>query len=117
MANNLRIDSQTHGVYVDGTKISVRSMRIELLPDRVPVAEIELLPQEIDYEHLTQTELFLHPESIAECVRGVQFELQINQEFRDGFIASIKSALDDYSGEEDNEELARRILERVSGEC
>ena len=104
-----------HQVFVDGTEIkNVRSMTFDVEPDAIPEANIEVVGR-LDYNGLAEIGLMLDPESVKECILGLRFAIQMDEDLRNGFVASIKSALDEAGNYENNEKLSERILDRVLG--
>lgn len=104
-----------HQVFVDGTEIkNVRSLVFNVDVDSTPEATIEVSGK-LDYNGLARIGLTLEPEAVRECIMGLQFALQMDDDLRNGFIASIKSALDEAKNYESNEKLSERILDRILG--
>lgn len=105
-----------HEMYVGGTKVDcVRSIVFTAEPDSVPKVELELVAG-LSYDGLADIDLYVHPESVTECIKGIQFSLKMDDDFRDALHKSIKSVLDESetSGEDlTNYEIADRIIERV----
>lgn len=105
-----------HEVYMNGAEIkNVHMIDFHVEPASIPSAEIEVNGQ-LDFNGLADVGLRLNPLSVRECIRGILFELKINDDFRKGFLASIQSALDDADNYTKNEKLAEEILERLIGD-
>lgn len=104
-----------HQVFIDGTEIkNVRSLVFGVDVDSIPEATIEISGK-LDYNGLARIGLTLEPEAVRECIMGLQFALQMDYDLRNGFVASIKSALDEAKNYESNEKLSERILDRILG--
>lgn len=104
-----------HKVIVDGQRIRCSNVALFMNAGSIPEAEIEVIPHDLDILAKCETKFFLHPRSIKECMQGIRFELMIDDAFRDGFIASIESALDEAEATDSRRMIAERILERIIG--
>ena len=105
-----------HQVFIDGTELkNVRSLVFGVYADSIPEANIEVCGK-LDYNGLAKIGLTLEAESVKECILGLRFAIQMDDDLRNGFIASIKSALDEAGNYENNEKLSERILDRILGE-
>ena len=105
----------TTAIEVDGKEFNLYSMeRAVFTMDResVPSAEITLsgVPDIIDDMDLTVT---LDPKTTRDCVKYLALQLQLDDAFREAWIASIASALADTEFESDNYKKAQRILNRI----
>lgn len=108
-------DGRLYDIYLDGQEIRhVRSIDFHVDPESIPEVDLTIA-SEIDYNGLAEVNLFLHPESVSECVKGLRFALMTDDSLRRAFKASIKSALDEASNYEANDSLAERIFNRVVG--
>lgn len=102
-------------VDVNGKEINnISSIEFYADPYQIPVVQLGLASG-IDYDGLADIGIDISPESTAECISGLGFALQMDEDLRNGFLASIRSALDEAGNYENNEKLAERILDRVLG--
>ena len=105
-----------HDVFINGIQIdNVRSLDFHVDPESIPEVDITVLGN-LDYNGLAIVGLNLNPESVVECIKGLKLELMLNDDLRNAFKASIKSALDDAKNYEPNDRIADRIFERILGE-
>lgn len=121
MVGNIKIRQITdpatllYNVDVNGKEINnISSIKFYADPYQIPVVQLGLASG-IDYDGLADIGIDISPESTAECISGLGFALQMDEDLRNGFLASIRSALDEAGNYENNEKLAERILDRVLG--
>lgn len=121
MVGNIKIRQITdpatllYNVDVNGKEINnISSIEFYADPYQIPVVQLGLASG-IDYDGLADIGIDISPESTAECISGLGFALQMDEDLRNGFLASIRSALDEAGNYENNEKLAERILDRVLG--
>lgn len=121
MVGNIKIRQITdpatllYNVDVNGKEINnISSIEFYVDPYQIPVVQLGLASG-IDYDGLADIGIDISPESTAECISGLGFALQMDEDLRNGFLASIRSALDEAGNYENNEKLAERILDRVLG--
>lgn len=101
-----------HKVYSDGQELNyIRSIDVDICVGEVPTVTIEFASA-FAFDEIAQLECVLHPDSITECVKGIQFEMRMDPEFRQAVKDSILSAITD-SDWESADGLADAILERV----
>lgn len=104
-----------YSVEIGGTPINyVRSVDFFADAGCVPTVILELVSG-FEFDGLADIGINISPESTAECIKGLGFALQMDEDLRNGFLASIRSALDEAGNYENNEKLAERILDRVLG--
>lgn len=102
----------SHKVYADGTELDyIRSVNVDIDALEIPTVTIEFASA-FAFDEMARLECVLHPDSITECVKGIQFEMRMDSDFRDAVKASILSAITD-SDWESADGLADAILERV----
>lgn len=92
----------------------VRAVDFHAEPYEVPHVDLELVSG-FEFDGLADIGINISPESTVECIRGLDFALRMDESLRDGFLASIRSALDEAGNYENNDKLAERILDRVLG--
>lgn len=121
MVGNIKIHQITdtatplYDVDVNGKKINnITSIEFYVDPYQIPVVQLGLASG-IDYDGLADVSIDISPESTVECIRGLDFALRMDEDLRNGFLASIRSALDEAGNYENNNKLAERILDRVLG--
>lgn len=103
-----------HKVIYDGKELDgVRSLTMSIEPDALPKVDVDLISRSIDFDNMADVNFYLHPMSVAECIKGLRFALATDDVLRDGFVASIKSALDDANNYTPNDKLAEEILDRI----
>lgn len=101
-----------HKVYSDGQELNyIRSVDVGICVGEVPTVTVEFV-SDFAFDEIARLECVLHPESITECVKGIQFEIRMDDEFRQSVKDSILSAITD-SDWESADELAEAIVERV----
>lgn len=104
-----------YSVEIDGTPIDyVRSVEFYADAGAVPTVNLEVVSG-FAFDGLADIGINISPESIVECIRGLDFALRMDDDLRNGFLASIRSALDEAGNYENNNKLAERILDRVLG--
>ena len=104
-----------YSVEIDGTPVNyVVAIDFRAEPCEVPHIDLELVSG-FEFDGLAEIGINILPESIVECIRGLDFALQMDEDLRNGFLASIRSALDEAGNYENNNKLAERILDRVLG--
>lgn len=102
----------SHKVYADDTELSyIRSVNVDIDALEIPTVTIEFASA-FAFDEMARLECVLHPESITECVKGIQFEIRMDDEFRQAVKDSILSAITE-SDWESADELAEAIVERV----
>ena len=102
----------SHKVYADGTELDyIRSVNVDIDALEIPTVTIEFASA-FAFDEMARLECVLHPDSITECVKGIQFEMRMDDEFRQAVKDSILSAITD-SDWESADGLADAILERV----
>ena len=109
-----------YDVFADGQELhGVRSIDVHYRPQEPLEADITLTSvTKIDHDLLAK--FHFEPTDIRECIKFLALQLQMDDDFRDAWISSIKSALDDLdkfdedSGEAvSNFNRAGYILERI----
>ena len=104
-----------YSVEIDGTPIDyVRSVEFYAAADAVPTVNLEVVSG-FAFDGLADIGINISPESTVECIQGLAFSLRMDDELKKGFLASIRSALDEAGNYENNDRLAERILDRVLG--
>lgn len=104
-----------YDIEIDGVPVNhVRAVDFHAEPYEVPHIDLELVSG-FEFDGLADIGINISPESTVECIRGLDFALRMDESLRDGFLASIRSALDEAGNYENNDKLAERILDRVLG--
>ena len=104
-----------YSVEINGLPVNyVRSVDFHAEPCEVPHIDLEIVSG-FEFDGLADIGINISPESTVECIRGLDFALQMDEDLRNGFLASIRSALDEAGNYENNDKLAERILDRVLG--
>lgn len=110
-------DDKRHRIYIDGVERSdVAEFDLHLCPGEIPTASMTFRSaQEIDMDAIVDYKF--EPSTIEECIKFLRMHLQLNDEVREGWIASIKSSITESlnSGIVDNDAIANHILERLVG--
>ena len=123
MVGNIKIRQQNgigklesrYDIEIDGVPVNyVRTIDFHAEPCEVPHVDLELVSG-FEFDGLADIGINISPESTAECISGLGFALQMDEDLRNGFLASIRSALDEAGNYENNEKLAERVLDRVLG--
>ena len=119
MLNVLKVEplgetSLRHRVFLNGEEIKrVRSLTVHYDVNEVPSADLELYTVH-DLDQLVDIGVNLHPESVGECVKGIQFEMQVDDEFRKAVLVGIEDVLIDCKGKDlPADVIAERILNMV----
>lgn len=104
-----------YDVSVNGNTIEpIECLDFHVDPSQVPEVNMTLIGN-FEYDGLANIGISFHPESTEECIRGLRFAILTDDALRDGFLASIRSALDEAGNYENNAQLAERVLNRVLG--
>lgn len=117
LIQNIRIEqdkdhSHIQRIYADGEELhKIRSVDTHIEACEIPTVTVEFIAG-TSFDGLANLEAVLHPETITECVKGIQFALQMDSDFRDAVKASILSAVKEGCWES-TEELADAIYERI----
>ena len=100
-------------VYVDGQEIAgVNSVDVHYSPDAIPTTDITIYSvPKIDHDLFAR--MHFEPTDIRECIKFLVLQLQFDNDFREAWILSIKSALDEMDEDIDNYGQAKRILDRI----
>lgn len=120
MANKLKIEPFAPGdwrykVTVDDVDIKASELWLSMAAAEVPEAQITVHPRMIDSEAVVDLHLHYEPEDVKTAASLLRFELQVDDDLRRAFIASIKSALDEAKNYLSNQKLAENILDRIVG--
>ena len=104
-----------YSVEINGSPVNyVKTVDFHAEPCELPHVDLELVSG-FAFDGLADIGINISPESIVECIRGLDFALRMDEDLRNGFLASIRSALDEAGNYENNNKLAERILDRVLG--
>lgn len=102
-------------VYVDGKKLEVGiidSIAVDF--DKEPLPQTEIRLNEIpEFETDTDLTITVDPKTTRDCMKYLALQLQLDDAFREAWIASIASALADTESEYDNYKKAQHILNRI----
>ena len=106
----------TH-VEIDGKPLRCRVIDYHAEVDCIPAFTLEILSlADIEVNHADICFKY-HPESVEEAVKILRHELMQHGDVYCGFLASIKSALNDMcDGTSDTNRAAGKILERMIGD-
>ena len=115
---NIAVSQRSDGtaaIDVDGKEINLCSLERAVFTidgESVPSAEITLsgVPDIIEEMDLTVT---VDPKTTRDCMKYLALQLQLDDAFREAWIASIMSALADTESESDNYKKAQHILNRI----
>lgn len=101
-----------HKVYSDGQELDyIRSVDVEICVGEIPTVTVEFASA-FAFDELANLECVLHPDTITECIKGIQFEMRMDDEFRQSVKDSILSAIKEQTWET-ADDLAESIMERV----
>lgn len=104
-----------YSVEINGSPVNyVVAIDFHAEPCEVPHVDLELVSG-FAFDGLADIGINISPKSTVECIRGLDFALRMDDDLRNGFLASIRSALDEAGNYENNNKLAERILDRVLG--
>lgn len=115
--SNIRIEQDPvhqhmHRIYADGDELNyVKAVDTHIEVGEIPTVTVEFAAG-TTFNELARLECVLHPETIQECVKGIQFEMRVETDFREAVKQSILSAIADGDWESPDD-LADAILERV----
>ena len=102
-------------VLVDGVELPyVSELTMTMEPDMVTQFDIKVLG-EPSIDVLGRVCIDFTPVTLSSALAVVKSQVRTNGQFRDGFKASIESALREY-GDYPVNGLAEKILERITGE-
>ena len=102
-------------VLVDGIPVKATEVNLNMVAGVGPaIVEItsHVLP---DIELMADVKFDIVPRSIENAVELIRCSLMTNEDYYNGFAASIKSALDDIEGSMNHECTAKVILDRIIG--
>ena len=115
--SNIRIEQDPehqhiHRIYANGNQLQyVKAIDTHIEAGEIPTVTVEFVAGTA-FDEVAQLECVLHPETIQECVKGIQFEMRMETDFREAVKQSILSAITDCDWESPDD-LADAILERV----
>lgn len=115
--SNIRIEQDPkyphmHRIYADGNQLQyVKAIDTHIEANEIPTVTVEFAAG-TSFNEVAQLECVLHPDTIQECVNGIQFEMRMETDFREAVKQSILSAIADGDWESPDD-LADAILERV----
>ena len=115
--SNIRIEQDpkyqhVHRIYANNNELHyVRAIDTHIEMNEIPTVTVEFVAG-TSFDELAQLECALHPESVLECVKGIQFEMQMEPDFKEAVKQSILSAIRDNDWES-HESLADAIMDRV----
>ena len=104
----------TH-VYLGSTEIhGIRSIAYDLSMDSVAEVTLGIVPERCNVNVLANLGLNVDIDSLTTAIKCIQFEMQLNSDFKDSVRASVLSALSEIDFSKDTlGEAADKILERV----
>ena len=104
--------SHIHRIYANGNQLQY----VKAIDTHIEVCEIPTVTVEFaagtSFNELSQLECVLHPDTVEECVKGVQFALKMDSDFEKATKESILSAIKDGDWESPDS-LADEIYDRV----
>ena len=115
--SNIRIEQDPkhphmHRIYANGNQLQhVKAIDTHIEVNELPTVTVEFAAG-TTFDELAQLECVLHPESVLECVKGIQFEMRMEPDFKEAVKQSILSAIRDNDWES-HESLADAIMDRV----
>ena len=104
-----------HRISLNGTEIKgIRSLEVHYDIHELPTASLEMYSG-ADLDQLVDIGVDLHPESLQECIKGIQFELKVDDDFRKAMMVGIVDVLrsDRHRDEVPTDVLAERIFNMV----
>ena len=106
----------TH-VEIDGKPLRCRAIDHHAEVDCIPTFTFEVLAlSDIEVNH-ADIRFKFHPETVVEAVKILRHELMLHGEIYEGFLGSIKSALNDMCDDASSiNKAAEKILGRIIGE-
>lgn len=106
----------TH-VEIDGKPLRCRSIDYHAEVDCIPTFTFEVLAlPDIEVNH-ADIRFKFHPWTVVEAVKILRHELMLHGEVYEGFLGSIKSALNDMNGDTSSiNKAAEKILGRIIGD-
>ena len=109
-------DRKRETVELDGKPIRCVSLDYHYDVDSAPCAKIEVSGTENLDIHESGIVLDISPENLQDAVLIVLDELLKHSDLYNGFLASIMSVLNEKWNGETNEQIAEKILKRITGE-
>lgn len=115
--SNIRIEQDpkyphVHRIYANSNQLQyVKAIDTHIEANEIPTVTVEFVAGTA-FDELAQLECVLHPDTITECIKGIQFEMRMEPDFREAVRQSILSAITDGDWESPDG-LADAILERV----
>lgn len=105
----------TH-VEIDGKPLRFRAIDYHADVDHVPTFTFEVMSlSDIEIKHASICFKY-HPETVIDAIKILRHELMLHSEVYNGFLGSIKSALNDMRDDaSSNNKAAEKILERMIG--
>lgn len=115
--SNIRIEQDPkhphmHRIYANNNELHyVRAIDTHIEVNEIPTVTVEFVAG-TSFDELAQLECVLHPESVLECVKCIQFEMRMEPDFKEAVKQSILSAIRDNDWE-NLDRLADAIMDRV----
>jgi len=108
----------TH-VFLGGTELhGVRSVDYSVSVGEVPTVDLSIIPERCNINVLADLGLTVDIDSLTTAIKCIQFEMQLNSDFKDSVRASVLSALSEIDFTETTlSKAADMIIDRIfSGE-
>lgn len=104
----------TH-VFLGGTELhGVRSVDYSVSVSEVPTVGLEIIPERCNVNALASLGLNIDIDSITTAIKCIQFEMQLNSDFKDAVRESVLSALSEIDFAETTlSKAADMIIDRI----
>lgn len=100
-------------VSIDDKEIhGVRSIDYHIGVDELSTIALEIVPERCNLTDFGDVELTVDIDSLHTAIKCIQFEMKLNEDFRDAVVASARSALADCKVENSNE-AAKAVVDRI----
>ena len=104
--------SHIHRIYANGNQLQyVKAIDTHIEVSEIPTVTVEFAAG-TSFNEVAQLECVLHPDTIQECIKGIQFEMRMEPDFKEAVKQSVMSAIRDNDWESP-ESLADAIMDRV----
>ena len=100
----------TH-VFLGGTELhGVRSIDYSVSVNEAPTVDLEIVPERCNVNALANLGLSIDIDSLTTAIKCIQFEMQLNSDFKDAVRASVLSALSEIDFKKDTLSKAADLL-------
>ena len=105
-------------VFMDGSEIhGVRGISYDVLVGKAPIINLEIIPGKCNLNAYADLGITVDIDSLTTAIKCIQFEMQLNSDFKDAVRASVLSALSEIDFTETTlDKAADLIIDRIFSE-